>query len=106
MTTLEILKIIRLAKTIEQDAVASRDLCNYLNSLDFEDIKYLQCLMYLGRDGDYDPELPIEQRLPEQIKYFNGRGWSSIDLEINQMTGKGNNLAKYLCDGMTLAGLI
>lgn len=77
-----------------------------LLGLNFEDIKYLQCLMYLGRDQEFVENIPESERLEAQKEYFdNNIGWKSQKIEIDQMLEKRNAIARYLKNGKKLCGL-
>lgn len=79
----------------------ANELREYLQSLDFDDIKMLQIVMYLGRDQDYDTTLSPDLNYEDQFNYFENKGWSSKDIEINQMTHK-LPLAEYLKSGLDI----
>ncbi|MCU5491170.1 hypothetical protein OCB70_02130 [Bacillus cereus] len=81
-----------------------KELDAYLSGLDFEVIKTLQVIMYLGITRDYD-----EQDNPEGIYYkereaADSQGWDSKDLEIYQMTGK-LTLDQDLQNGLRILGI-
>jgi hypothetical protein len=78
-----------------------RELDEHLNSLDFEDVKMLQAVMYLGRDRDYDKSLPPNAIYKNELDYFNRQGWASKEIEIGQMTEK-MPLADYLKSGLKI----
>lgn len=76
----------------------------YLKSLDFETIKTLQTLMYLGRDKPYKDLVNGEARYLEYRKYFDKRGWGDKDLVSRQIAGK-IPLDKYLFEGFKIIGI-
>ncbi len=82
---------------------AETKLINYISELDYETIKDLQCLMYLGRDNDFTRYKGIERL----IKYRESKdrdGWNSDKLvEVWQMTDK-VPLGDYLIKGKEYIG--
>lgn len=79
---------------------------NYLNSLEYEEIKDLQTLMYVGRgDAESDKEETGMQKFTALRKYFDRRGWhDDKSIEVNQMTEK-MPLDRYLIDGKKILNL-
>jgi|SRR5699024_519354 len=77
------------------------DLDNYLQSLNYDDVKMLQTVMYLGRDQDYDKSLPPHLIYKKEFDHFDKSGWVSKEVEINQMTEK-VPLADYLKSGLAI----
>lgn len=77
------------------------ELDDYLQSLDFDEVKMLQTVMYLGRDQDYDKSLPPHLIYENEFDYFEKDGWVSKEVEINQMTEK-MALADYLKSGLDI----
>lgn len=77
------------------------ELDDYLQSLDFDEVKMLQTVMYLGRDQDYDKSLPPHLIYENEFDYFEKDGWVSKEVEINQMTEK-MPLADYLKSGLDI----
>lgn len=75
-----------------------KELFDFLNTLDYEVVKALQVIMYIGRDsfceeedGTYDYE--------KSRDYFDKQGWNSDkSIEVNQMVEK-VHLAEYLKNG-------
>lgn len=75
-----------------------KELYDFLNTLDYEVIKTLQVIMYIGRDascmeddGTYDYE--------KTRKSFDEQGWNpDKSIEVNQMVEK-VHLAEYLKEG-------
>lgn len=81
-----------------------KQLDNYLNSLEFEHIKILQTIMYLGRDQDYDSNLIPEEIYKEQRKCMDSLGWEEKHIEVNQMLKK-LPLAEYLKKGCNILNI-
>lgn len=70
----------------KQDENAMLD---FLNSLDFEEIKFIQTLMYMGGDESLDFE--------SQYQSFEDSGWASKEVEMQQITGKHiNELQEFI----------
>lgn len=96
-------KLKELIKSPDKNS-ARYKLEDYLESLDFETIKIIQTIMYLGRDKEYD-ELPRpELRYKKLREYFGKSGWSTKEIEINQMVSK-MPFSKYLKDGFEILGI-
>lgn|SRR5699024_737242 len=74
---------------------------DYLDTLNFDDIKVIKVVMYLGRDKDYDKSLSTEMIYNSYFDYFNNQGWASKEVEIHQLTGK-YPLADYLKSGLNI----
>ncbi|SCM88432.1 DUF3775 domain-containing protein [Bacillus mycoides] len=99
--------IIEFRETPEGKELARRKklLNDYLNQLDFEVVKTIQVIMYLGRNRDYD-----EQDLPEEIyrkqreSFDKHIGWNEKRIEINQITQK-VPLDQYLENGLNILGV-
>lgn len=84
------------------EEAAEVSLKNYMDSLTFEDIKMLQVVMYLGRDRDHDKTLSTPLEIyNDYFKYFDGMGWHSKEIEINQVIEKAP-LADYLKSGLEI----
>lgn len=81
-----------------------KELESVLDSLDFEAIKILQVIMYLGRDEDYDPKQPPEEIYKDYRSYFDKRGWNTKAIETGQMTEK-VPLGSYLENGFSILGI-
>lgn len=74
---------------------------SYFNSLDFEVVKMIQSIMYLGRDRDYDKsDLPSEIYRKNR-EYMDQLGWATKEIEINQMVEK-LPLDTYLQNGFRI----
>ena len=80
------------------------ELFDYLNSLDFETVKVIQTIMYLGRDHDYCKEDSFEIRYNKYRKYHELNGWNEKEVEIMQMVQK-MPLDTYLSDGFKILGI-
>ncbi|MFL0197637.1 PIN-like domain-containing protein [Clostridium sp. WILCCON 0269] len=83
---------------------AEKELRDYLHELDFETIKIIQTIMYLGRDGDYNEEDRVDERYSKFRQDLDELGWSKKDIEINQMVNK-IPLDKYLIKGLKILGI-
>jgi hypothetical protein len=77
---------------------------DYLMQLDFEIIKILQTIMYLGRDKDYSNRDSPKDIYLEQRRYFDNEGWTTKEIEINQMTEK-LPLDQYLEEGFKILNI-
>lgn len=77
---------------------------DYMMSLDFEDIQWLQTLMYLGRDREYDESDSYEERFAKIYQDLNRSGWEDKRIEVRQMTEKGP-LDIYLMNGSQIVGI-
>jgi hypothetical protein len=87
------------------DSEAKKDaLTSYLNSLDFECVKDIQTIMYLGRDEDFEESDSYQKRFEEARKYFDEAGWNKKNIEVHQMTEK-LPLAEYLANGMKILNI-
>lgn len=80
------------------------ELFDYLSSLDFETVKVIQTIMYLGRDHDYCKEDSFEIRYNKYRKYHELNGWNEKEVEIMQMVQK-MPLDTYLSDGFKILGI-
>lgn len=100
--------VINLSKKVDYSSAdcqkAEKELSDYLNSLDFETVKNLQTLMYLGRDEDYSKNDSFEERFYKYREYFDKRDWNTQEIEVGQMTEKAP-LAEYLENGMKIVGI-
>lgn len=76
---------------------------NYLDSLNYDVIKELQVLMYLGRDDAYADELIGMNRFQKYCAEFDCKGWNSKEIEINMIIEK-LPLADYLIKGKEIIG--
>lgn len=74
----------------------------YLKSLDFEVVKIIQVIMYLGRDEDYDENDYPNEIYRKQKENFDEMGWNTKELEINQILSKGPSLYGYLLNGFKI----
>jgi len=81
-----------------------RALSAYLHSLEYDEIKDLQTLMYVGR-GDASEDGTGAQQFRALRAYFDERGWNKDrTIEIGQMTEK-LPLGDYLKQGKEILGL-
>ena len=77
----------------------------YLESLDYETVKTIMVIMYLGRDRDYKRNDPPEEILRQQKEYFDLLGWSGEkEIEVDQMVGK-IPLGEYLRTGLNILNI-
>lgn len=76
-------------------------LTEYLDKLDFEQIKILQTIMYLGRDQDYDSNDTPEQIYKKQREYFDNLGWNEKWMEVEKILEKAP-LDQYLKKGLEI----
>lgn len=83
---------------------AEDKLIKYLNELDFETIKMIQTVMYLGRDNEYSDLSNGEQRYLKLREDFDKKGWKTKDIEISQIKQK-VPLDKYLKKGLSILGV-
>ncbi|MEC2390240.1 hypothetical protein BK709_04820 [Bacillus thuringiensis serovar shandongiensis] len=95
--------IIDFSKSPEGQELAKKEelLENYLKELDFDTVKNIQTIMYLGRDKDYNKEDTPEEIYRKEREYFDSQGWNSQDIEINKIVEKAP-LDKYLEDGLEI----
>lgn len=85
----------------DEDEAAEAPLRDFLDSLDFETVKTIQCIMYLGRDRDYDHGDAPNEILKKQRAYFDAVGWTDKEIEINQIVEKAP-LYRYLSRGFEI----
>ena len=76
----------------------TKDLYDYLQSLDFNSIKVIQTIMYIGRDSFFDDNNG-KCDFDEVYDYFNGQGWNTKEIETNQIDEK-TPLGRYLINGL------
>lgn len=82
--------------------VDENNLERYLRRLNFEQIKILQCIMYLGRDEDYYETETPEERYGKFRAAMDRRGWNDDkDIEMYQMLEK-EPLDEYLENGLKI----
>lgn len=75
-----------------------RELFDFLNSLDYEVVKALQVIMYIGRDSSCIEE-DGTYSYEKSRKSFDKQGWNpDKSIEVNQMVEK-VHLAEYLKEG-------
>lgn len=70
----------------------------YLMSLSFDDVKFIQTVMYIGRDESFDEDISAEQLYDEK---FDSLSWQSQKIESNMIIEK-MPLADYLRRGIEL----
>lgn len=81
------------------------ELINFLNSLDFEQIKVIQSIMYLGRDRDYKEDESYQKRYDSMRKYFDDMGWNDKKIEIGTIVEK-LPLDMYLENGFKILNIV
>jgi hypothetical protein len=74
---------------------------NYLENLNFETIKIIQTIMYLGRDNEYSNFQSPKARYEKLREDFDKQGWATKEIEIRQMVGK-IPLDEYLNKGFEI----
>lgn len=79
-------------------------LFDLLNSLDFESVKIIQTIMYIGRDHDYNKVDSYETRYARYRKSLDINGWNDKEIEVSQIVHK-VPLDKYLKDGFDILGI-
>ncbi len=80
------------------------ELFDVLNGLDFESIKIIQTIMYIGRDHDYDRNDSYETRYKKYRESLDFRGWNEKEIEVDQIVQK-VPLDNYLKDGFEILGI-
>lgn len=75
----------------------------YVDNLDFETIKVIQTIMYIGRDGDERTNNPVEIYINARSS-FELDGWNTKEIETNQMLNK-TPLHEYLKEGCKLLNI-
>ena len=82
-----------------------RELLDFLNSLDYEVVKALQVIMYIGRDSscmENDGTYSYEKTR----NHFDKRGWNSDkSIEVHQMVEK-VQLVEYLKEGLKKLNIV
>ncbi|HEF5706433.1 DUF3775 domain-containing protein [Bacillus thuringiensis] len=73
----------------------------YLEELDFDTVKIIQSIMYLGRDRDHDKQDTPEEIFRKLREDFDALGWHSKSIEINKIVEKAP-LDEYLEDGLKI----
>ncbi|MGZ3123762.1 hypothetical protein ACT17C_19285, partial [Bacillus subtilis] len=103
-------KVIALAEARRELVDSGRDynkediaLLKYVETLDYEDIKVLQTIMYLGRDRDYDKSMSSQEIYDDYRGSFDMRGWKNQEIDAGQMTDKAP-MGTYLIDGLKILG--
>lgn len=81
---------------------ADADLRAYVKTLDYEMVKIIQIIMYIGRDGSILTN-PVEIYIIAR-REFELNGWNRRDIEENQMLNK-LPLHDYLENGCKILGI-
>ncbi|MHC8516208.1 hypothetical protein [Sporosarcina sp. ITBMC105] len=86
---------------------ADKRLDKYLDELSFEDIKFIQAIMYLGRDTNSEEKekYSAEELLKSQIEYLDRNGWTTHQGEADHMAGK-TPLDEYLKEGLSIISIL
>ncbi len=79
-------------------------LFDFLNNLDFESVKIIQTIMYIGRDNDYNKTDSYEIRYEKYRKSLDINGWNDKEIEVSQIVQK-LPLDKYLKSGFDILGI-
>lgn len=79
-------------------------LFDFLNNLDFESVKIIQTIMYIGRDHDYNKTDSYETRYAKYRKSLDIDGWNDKEIEVSQIVQK-VPLDRYLKDGFDILGI-
>ncbi|MGD1416415.1 hypothetical protein [Bacillus stercoris] len=87
----------------EDDTKEDIELLKYVETLNYEDIKVLQTVMYLGRDRDYDKSMSTSEIYRDYRDYFDRKGWKNQKVDAGQMTDK-TPMGTYLIDGLKILG--
>lgn len=82
----------------------AQKLFDFLNNLDFESVKIIQTIMYIGRDHDYNKTDSYKTRYAKYRKSLDNNGWSDKEIEVSQIVGK-IPLDVYLKDGFDILGI-
>ncbi|MFU8649271.1 hypothetical protein ACNA06_18365 [Lysinibacillus sp. RSDA_15] len=84
---------------------ASRELEKYVNQLSFDEIKFIQIIMYLGRETTDEDRLKYSNRelFESQHRYLVKKSWSIRELEADHTVAK-MPLDEYLEKGLEIAG--
>ncbi|WP_273854038.1 DUF3775 domain-containing protein [Guptibacillus spartinae] len=79
----------------------NEELESYLENLEFDDIRMIQTVMYLGRDRDYPKTESPEEIYENYLQDLSSDGWNSKEVEIRQMTSK-VPFSSYLENGLEI----
>lgn len=79
----------------------SNILKGYLLKQDFETVKIISTIMYLGRDRDYDKNDSPEVIYRKEREFFDKDGWNDKEIEVYQVIDKGP-LDIYLLNGLKI----
>lgn len=86
---------------------AEQKLKEYMSKLTFDDIKFLQVIMYLGRDTSEEEQLKYSARelFNSQCEYLDRVGWTTKEGETAQIFGK-MPLDEYLEKGLSIINIM
>lgn len=79
---------------------AKEELETFMSNLSFDEVKYLQSIMYLGRDTSTEELQKFNGEILLQ-KQYESLSWENKDIEIRQMLGK-TPLDEYLQKGLEI----
>ncbi|MFB2517506.1 hypothetical protein [Lysinibacillus sp. OTC-L20] len=90
----------RTSRSIE----ASNELEKYVNQLSFDEIKFIQIIMYLGRETTDEDRLKYSNKelFESQQRYLEKKSWSIRELEADHIVAK-MPLDEYLEKGLGIA---
>ena len=100
-------KVSNLSDNIEnvfEMSKEERELFEFMEALDLEEIKILRTVMYLGRDGDYDKNKTQDEVYNDYREYMDTLGWNEKRIEIDHMVSK-FPLDNYLEKGFNILGV-
>lgn len=79
-----------------------KELFNYLDSLDYETLKVIQTIMYLGKNNDYNRDLLGEDIYIDYRQYMDEIiGWNTKEEAVLKIDEK-SQLADYLENGLSI----
>lgn len=104
---------INVTKTVHQLACnrkasnsfeASRTLAEYVDQLTFDEIKFIQIIMYLGRETTEEERLKYSNKelFESQKRYLERKSWNTKELEADHIVDK-RPLDEYLEKGLKIA---
>lgn len=96
----------RLIQSDEYNKAEER-LTEYIDELSFEDLKFIQAIMYLGRDTSLEEKANYSatELLKSQIEYLDKNGWTTKEGEADHVQGK-MPLDEYLKEGLSIISIL
>ncbi|PIC82093.1 DUF3775 domain-containing protein [Sporosarcina sp. P1] len=98
-----------LESVIQSDAYnkAEERLTDYMDELSFEDIKFIQAIMYLGRDTSLEEKAKqsATELLKSQLEYLGRNGWTTKEGETDHVQSK-MPLDEYLKEGLSITSIL